>query len=138
MTNGPPSHQARLRVRYADTDAMGVVHHANYLAYFEAGRVELLRSVGISYRDLEQRGFLAPVVEVTCRYRAPAYFDDLLLVRTRLAEARPARFAFEYDIVREADETLVAQGRSLHACLDRTTLRPVRIPEDILQRLQAP
>jgi acyl-CoA thioester hydrolase len=109
---------------------MGVVYYANYFAFFEAARVELLRDLGLSYREFEERGAVAAVVEATCRYRAPAHFDDLLLIRTRLVDLKRASFAFEYEIVREEDGLLIALGRTSHACLDRQSLRPVGLPED--------
>lgn len=130
------AHETRVRVRYADTDAMGVVYYANYLAYFEAARVEFLRAMGVSYRALEEQGMAAPVVEASCRYRAPARFDDQLVIRTRLAELKRVSFAFEYEIVREPDQVTIAQGRTHHACVNLATLRPVPIPAPVLTALR--
>lgn len=129
------AHETRLRVRYRDTDAMGVVYYANYLAFFEAARVELLRDLGIDYRALEEQGMAAPVSEASCRYRLPARFDDLLIIRTRVADVRRASFAFEYEVVREADGALVAHGRTAHACVRLDTLRPVPLPGEIREKL---
>lgn len=128
-----------MRVRYADTDAMGVVYHANYLAYFEVGRVEAMRQIGADYASVVQRGLHLVVVEASARYVKPARFDDLLLIETHAAELGPARFAFDYRITRADDAQLIATGRTLHACVDAERMRPVRIPAwlaDDLRRLQ--
>ena len=118
---------AGIRVRYEETDAMGVVYHANYLRYFEVGRVELLRSLGISYRDLEARGARLAVVETRMRFRAPARFDDLLVVRCRLGRLRAARVELSYEVLRSPEERLVS-GETVLASLD-VTGRPCRLPE---------
>ena len=125
-------HVTSLRVRYAETDRMGVVYYANYLVYFEVARVEYLRAAGADYRALEEEGYLAPVVEARCRYHAPAYYDDLLRVETRLVDVRRARFGFDYRVLRGADE-LIAAGHTSHVWLDARTRRPVAAPP----RLQA-
>src|SRR5580704_942830 len=93
----------RLRVRFCDTDLMGIVHHANYLAYFEMGRVEWLRRRGVTYVDWTVRGLHLPVVDAALRYRAPARFDDALVVEARLVELRAASLRFEYRLERESD-----------------------------------
>ena len=126
---------ARLRVRYADTDAMGVVYYANYLAYFEVGRVELLRALAADYRALEDGGAVAAVVRADCRYRSPARFDDLLAVHTRATITGRASMRFDYQIRREPDDTLLAEGFTEHAILNRHTFRPMRLPESVRQAL---
>jgi acyl-CoA thioester hydrolase len=130
-------HAAHLRVRYADTDAMGVVYYANYLAFFEVGRVEYLRAAGADYRVLEVRGLVAAVTRADCRYRQPARFDDLLAIHTRGAALGRVSFRFEYEIRREPDGLLLAEGYTEHALLDRQTLRPVRLPSAVLAALAA-
>ncbi len=120
-----------IRVRYAETDTMGVVYHANYFVYFEAARVEHLRAAGADYRALEAAGFLAPVVEARCRYFAPAHFDDLLRVRTRLAGAGRTRFVFHYQVHRDGESRLLAEGATTHVWLDATTRRPVPAPPSL-------
>ena len=124
-------HRAQLRVRYADTDAMGVVYYANYLAYFEVGRVEFLRAAQADYRSIEANGAVAAVTKAECRYLAPARFDDLLAIDTRAADLGRASLRFEYEIRREPDGVLLAEGFTEHACLDRQTLRPVRLPLEV-------
>lgn len=127
--------EARLRVIYGDTDQMGVVYYANYLRYFEFARGEFFRALGGTYRDLEREGRLLPVVEASLSYRAPARYDDLLVIRTELAELRRASFAFEYRIFREGEPQLLCSGRTVHACTDREG-RPTRLPERLSELLR--
>ena len=120
--------EGRVRVRYAETDQMGVVYHANYLVWFEVGRVEVLRNLGFSYKQMEADGFLIAVVEVTARYRAPARFDDELAIRTRVSAMRGPIFKFSYQIVRVADETLLCEGETMHLVVD-CEMRKATLPE---------
>ncbi len=106
--------EARLRVRYAETDQMGVVYHSNFIIWMEVGRVELLRAIGYSYREMEQDGCHLPVAEVKCRYKAPARYDDQIVIRTRMLNLRGSLIHFGYEIVRESDGTLLAEGESVH------------------------
>jgi acyl-CoA thioester hydrolase len=123
-----------LRVRYAETDAMGIAHHAEYLAWYEVGRTEWIRSgaaSGKSYRALEEAGFMLPVVEVSSRHHASARYDDVLDVRSRLTEASRARLLFDYEVLRQPDGLLLATGRSVHAVTDRLG-RVRRLPPEVL------
>lgn len=106
--------EARLRVRYAETDQMGVVYHSNYIIWFEVGRVELLREIGYTYREMETDGVHLPVVEVRCRYKSPAQYDDAIIVRTRMLNLRGFLIQFGYEVLRESDGTLLAEGESTH------------------------
>ena len=113
----------QVRGRYAETDQMGVVYYANYLVWFEIGRVEVLRTLGFSYRQLEQEhGCILPVIEATCRYRAPARYDDEILIETRPALLRGPVLKFAYRILRKAEEgadpTLLAEGETVHVVCD--------------------
>lgn len=128
---------ARVRVRFADTDAMGVVYYGTYLSFFETGRVEAMRQAGFLYARLVEQGLHSPVVEAHVRYRAPARFDDLLLIHARVSEVRRARFQFVYDVCREGDAAPVASGHTLHACVDAHSLRPVRLPAWLVDALRA-
>ena len=110
-------HDLQIRVRYQETDAMGCLHHANYLTYFELGRTELLRAAGFSYRQVEEQGLFLVVSEMNCRYLRPANYDDLLTLRTTVLSARGARIAHEYQLFRGTE--LLAVGRSTIACVDR-------------------
>ena len=116
-----------IRVRYAETDKMGVVYHANYFTWFEIGRCELLRTIGRSYRDMEASGIGLPVIEAHCEYRAGARYDDEIEIRTVARPVSPVRLAFDYEIVRRADGQTLASGYTVHATLDRSG-RPVRLP----------
>ena len=123
-------HETRLRVRYAEIDAQGHVNNAVYLSYFEVGRVEWLRAAGLSYRELEERGYGFVVVEALVRYRRAAFFDDELTLHTELADLTRASMRFEYAVSR-AGEAL-ATGHTRHACVDLATGKPVRVPEEVL------
>jgi acyl-CoA thioester hydrolase len=123
-----------IRVRYAETDKMGVVYHANYFTWFEIGRCELLRIVGRSYRDLEASGVGLPVIEAHCEYKSPARYDDELVVKTSGTLLSPARVEFAYEISRPLDATINAIGRTVHAAVD-TAGRPCRLPDYIRELL---
>jgi acyl-CoA thioester hydrolase len=122
-----PCSRSNLRVRYAETDTMGVVYYANYLVWFEVGRTDLLRGTGWSYREMEAEGVSLPVIEAHCEYRQPARYDDELEVRTRGAILSTVRLRFDYEVVRLADGVVLATGHTVHASLDRTG-RPCRLP----------
>lgn len=115
-----------IRVRYQETDAMGILHHANYFTYFEMGRTEMLRSDGRTYRDIEEGGIFMVVVKIGCRYLRPAKYDDLLTLRTRLMRVTAAKIEHEYHLLR-GDE-LLAEGHSTLACVDRDGA-VTRVPE---------
>jgi acyl-CoA thioester hydrolase len=106
-----------IRVRYAETDRMGLLHHANYLVYFEQGRTELLRSCGLTYKELEDQGFLLVLTKIEVRYRSPARYDDLLTLKTRVVRTTAVRIDHAYEVFRES--TLLAEGSSTLACVDR-------------------
>jgi acyl-CoA thioester hydrolase len=116
--------EARVRVRYAETDQMGVVYHANYLVWFEVGRVEFIRQLGMDYKSMEQEeGALIAVVEATARYKAPARYDDELLVRTTLAGVRGPIVRFKYAVVRASDEVVLCEGETVHIVVGRDMKR---------------
>ncbi len=109
----------RLRVRYAETDAMGIVHHSRYLPWLEMGRTEFIRAHGFTYRRLEEMGVSLAVIEVTVRYKAPARYDDPIVVYTRLGEFGRVRVTFEYEVYNEEDRRLLCEGHTLHAFIGR-------------------
>jgi acyl-CoA thioester hydrolase len=127
MTHESGWHSCQIRVRYAETDQMGVVYHANYLTWFEIGRTEYIRDKGMPYKDAEALGLLMPVIDVHIRYLMPARYDDLVEVRTRIANVGPLRTSFEYVICRadQAGDILVT-GSSEHVWVDGNW-KPVRI-----------
>jgi acyl-CoA thioester hydrolase len=119
-----------VRVRYAETDKMGVVYYANYFVWFEVGRTDLLRQSGWNYRDMEAEGFGLPVIEAHCTYRESAKYDDDLEVRTTGTMLSAVRVKFTYDVVRPVDAATLATGTTVHATLDRQG-RPCRLPERV-------
>jgi acyl-CoA thioester hydrolase len=129
-------HETLLRVRYSETDKMGVVYHANYLIWFEIGRTEFCRARGFSYRDMEEneRAFLV-VAESYCRYKAAAYYDDELIVRTQITELRRRSLRFGYEIVRVSDGVIIAEGETGHVVTDGQG-RVRSFPEGYIQLLR--
>lgn len=123
-------HEIQVRVRYSETDAMGFLHHGNYVNYFEIGRIELNRALGGDYRAVEESGFFLVVVKLEIRYASPARFDDLLTLKTKVASITPAKFLHEYELKR--DDTIIATGKSTLACVDRSgSVR--RIPDEVVK-----
>jgi len=111
------SGEISIRVRYAETDRMGLLHHANYLVYFEQGRTELLRAQGLAYRDLEDQGYLLVLTKVQVRYRSPARYDDLLTLRTILVRTTHVKIEHRYELLRGSE--LLAEGETTLACINR-------------------
>lgn len=129
---------AIVRVRYKDTDQMGVVYNGNYFTWFEVGRVELLRDIGISYKDLERRGVFTAVAEAYCKYIKPARFDDEIIIKTRIRKLTEIRVEFEYSLYRKEDELLLAKGYTLHVFVDKN-IQPVnlkKVHEDLWKLLK--
>ena len=125
-----------IQVRYVEVDQMGVAHHSHYLAWFEVGRTDLLRNLGSNYGAMESEGVFLPVVEASCRYRAPVRYDDLLEVETFLAEVAGSRVTFEYLLRKQGQETVLAEGRTVHATVNREG-QVIRLPapyRDLLTR----
>ena len=128
--------ETRIRVRYAETDQMGVVYHANHFIWFEVGRVELLRQLGFSYRDMEKNdGCLIAVADARCRYKAPALYDDEIIVRTHIRNIRNSLIHFGYELLRAKDGTLLAEGETTHIVTD-PQLNVIAIPEKYRTVLQ--
>lgn len=124
------------RVSYGETDAMGVVYYANYLHLFERGRSELIRSLGLSYVEVEEQGFFLPVREAQCRYLAPARYDQIIFIRTELSARTRASLSFAYEITDETRELVLARGMTQHAVVDASG-KPVRVPTWLAERLGA-
>ena len=119
-----------VRVRYAETDKMGVVYHSNYLVWFEIGRTDWLRDTGWTYRSMEEEGIQLPVIEAHCEYRLGARYDDEVEIRTRAKKLSPVRVQFDYEAARRADGAIFATGYTVHATIDRSG-RPVRMPDRV-------
>ena len=127
-------HETEIRVRYAETDQMGIAHHANFLIWFETGRSELCRAKGFSYKEMEDTaGVLMLVAESYCRYKSPAYYEDLLTVRTKVLEMRSRSLRFFFEIHRASDDTLIAEGETLHIITDKS--RKIRKMPEIYRNL---
>ena len=125
--------ETRVRVRYAETDQMGVVYHANHFVWFEIGRVELLRQLGFSYRDMEQNdGCFIAVVDARCRYKAPALYDDEIIVRTHLKNLRESLIHFGYELVRTSDNAVLAEGETTHV-VTNAKMTKAALPEKYMQ-----
>ncbi len=129
------SHKISLRIRYGETDQMGVVYHGNYPQYLELGRVEWLRSLGISYKSMEDDGCILPVISLSINYKKPAVYDELITVTTQLVKIPTVRIEFEYEITDE-NQGLIATAKTQLAFLDKSTRRPMRCPDYLMQKLQ--
>ncbi len=128
-------HETEVRVRYAETDQMGIVHHASYLVWFEVGRSDLCRDKGFSYKEMEeQENALMVVAETYCRYKSPAHYEDVLTVRTKIGEVRSRSLRFFYEIHRVADNVLVAEGETLHIVTDKDK-KVISLPAYYRERL---
>ena len=113
-------HETEIRVRYAETDQMGIVHHANYPIWFEAGRTDLCRAKGFSYKQMEEEGnSLLVVAEVYCRFKSPALYDDVLTIRTQVGEIRSRSLRFIYQVYRASDDMVLCEGETLHVVTDK-------------------
>jgi acyl-CoA thioester hydrolase len=125
----PLFHDVEFRVRYAETDQMGVVYHANHFVWFEVGRVEFFRQLGFSYKEMEEQdGCIIAVVDARCRYKAPARYDDEVIVRTQLKNLRESLVHFAYELLRATDGLLLAEGETTHVVIDRE-MKKRAIPE---------
>ena len=133
-TGGPerPASISVIRVRYAETDKMGVVYYANYFVWFEVARADLLRSLGWTYREMEHAGVALPVIEAHCDYHRPARYDEEMEVRAKGRMLSPVRLEFTYEVVRRDDQMVAASGRTVHAALDPAG-KPCRLPDRIRQ-----
>ncbi len=120
------TNDAELKVRYAETDQMGVVYHGNYYTWFEVGRTGFFNSLGYSYKNLEDDGIILPVIESSCKYIHPAKYYDDIIVRTSLLKLKGVRLTFNYQIIRKSDGKLLAEGKTVHAFVDKN-LKPVKI-----------
>jgi len=133
----PTINETRVRVRYAETDQMGVVYHSNHFIWFEIGRVEFLRQLGFSYKDMEASdGCFIAVVDARCRYKAPARYDEEIIVRTHLKNIRESVIHFGYELVRASDGVILAEGETTHIVAD-AQMRKTSIPEKYMSAFRA-
>ena len=131
-------HETEIRVRYAETDKMGIVHHSNFLIWFEFGRSDFCRARGFSYKEMEEKdNALTVVAEVYCRFKSPAFYEDVLIVRTKIEEIRSRSLRFIYQIYRPSDEALIAEGETLHLVTDENK-KVRKLPEQYREKLISP
>jgi acyl-CoA thioester hydrolase len=124
--------ESRVRVRYKDTDQMGIAHHSNYIVWFEVGRTDLCRETGFTYRAIEERGFVLVVTEIGCRYRVPFHYDDEVVIVTTVEESASRSIRVGYELRDASGERLHASGFSVHFWVDRETRRPVTADPEII------
>lgn len=124
-------HSTTLRVRYGETDQMGYCYYGNYAQYFEVGRVEALRAIGMSYKSLEERGIMLPVSEFSVKYKSPAKYDDALTITTKVSSIKGPRIVFDYTITNEQG-TLISEATTTLVFVNKDTMRPTSAPEDFL------
>jgi acyl-CoA thioester hydrolase len=130
------THKTTIRVRYGDTDKMGFVYHANYFRWFEVGRSEMFRSMGIPYKSIESKGIFLPLSEMHCKFNAPSQYDDILLIETSIDTRYKAGMKFDYKIFSEDGEKRLANGYNKHACMDNNgrVVRPPKFLMDIIAK----
>ena len=128
---------AKIRVNFYDTDAMAVVHHANYIRWFEIGRVEYLRSIGITLTMLMEDGFVFPITDVSAKFVSPGYYDDDLIIETTATELTKVKMAFDYKVIREKDGTLLVTGHTQNVYTSRETGKITRLTEKYYKKLEA-
>ena len=126
--------QTKIRVRYGETDQMGYVYYGNYAEYFEVGRVEWLRSLGVSYRSLEESGIMLPVLSMSVNFIKPAKYDDLLTVTTTLSKKPLVKIEFDFDIVNESDQ-LITTGQTTLVFMDMNKNKPIKAPAELLEKI---
>lgn len=127
--------ETRTRVRYKETDQMGIAHHSNYIVWFEIGRTDLCRAAGFPYAEIERRGSLLVVTEIGCRYRSPFRYDDEVLIRTSIAESASRSMKFSYELFDGEGTELRATGHSTHFWVDRETRKPIRADAEVMAAL---
>ena len=128
--------ETRVRVRYKETDQMGIAHHSNYFVWFEMGRTDLCRETGVPYAEIERRGYILVVTEIGCRYRTPFRYDEEVLIRTSVAEIASRAMSFSYELYDATGEQLHASGFSSHLWLDRESRKPVRGDGEVLRAFE--
>lgn len=121
--------QTEIIVRYAETDQMGIAHHSNYAIWFEAARTDLIKKMGMTYSRMEEKGVLVPLLELECKYKVAAHYEDVLIIEAKVSRVTPVKIEFTYQVIRKEDQVLLATGRTLHGLVDKQ-LRPVHMKRD--------
>jgi len=128
-------HETKIRVRYSETDQMGIVYHGNYAQYLEIGRIEWLRNFGVSYKKMEEQGVMLPVISLSINYKKSARYDDVVYVKTQLSKMPTATIEFNFEILNE-DGEIITLAKAVLAFINMKTMKPTRCPKDILDKLQ--
>jgi acyl-CoA thioester hydrolase len=128
--------ESMIRVRYADTDQMRIVHHAKYFEFFEIARSDLLRSIGMGYGEVESRGYFLPVIEAQARFHKPAYYDELLVVEAVIKDRPGVKMKIEYEVRKENDTAIIARGYTIHGFINSSNGLPAKMPEFFEKLLQ--
>ena len=128
--------ETKIRVRYSETDQMGYVYYGNYASYYEVARVEMMRELGVSYKEMEERGCMMPIVELKIKFLRPAYYDDLLKVITKVTEMPNTRMSFNYEIYNEVTGKLINTGETILAFVNIAIRKPIKAPEWFLELLK--
>lgn len=136
MKNQHLSNETQIRIRYGETDQMGVVYHGNYPLYLEMGRIEWLRKLGISYKKMEESGIILPVISLSLNFKQPAYYDDVINVKTQLKNKPTAKIEFEYEITNGQGE-MITTATVVLAFIDKNLNKPVRVPKYILDAIDS-
>lgn len=132
--------KSQIAVRYAETDQMGIAHHANYPVWYEVARTDLIKKIGITYSEMERMGVMTPLVELNCRYIGVARYEDILTIEAGVAELTPARIRFSYHVFRQGEEKPINTGSTLHAWVDAKTFRPLSMKKhfpELYQKMAA-
>ena len=129
------SHSTSIRIRYAETDQMGVVYHGNYAQFFEIGRLDWLRSMGVSYKNMEENNIILPVISLQCNFKKSAEFDDEITIKTILKKIPSVKIEFDYEITNQKQE-LLTTGNTVLAFINKKTKKPMRCPDYILEKLE--
>lgn len=128
------NHEINVRIRYAETDQMGVVYHGNYVQFIEMGRTEWLRALGISYKEMEEAGVMLPVISITINYKKSAYYDDVLTIKTTLKKLPSVKIEFDFEILNESKE-IITVGSTVLAFINMKTNRPMKCPAHLIEKL---
>ena len=136
MQNKMKTNETEQRVYYSDTDHGGVVYYSNYLKWFEIGRTEILRQLGLNYADFEKQGLIAPVVEVKCNYKGPAVYNDLIIIKTAINDIGNSSIKFNYEIINKKNNKLLAEGYTVNIFADKKTMKSVKIPDSLRKALE--
>lgn len=130
------TNETEQRVYYADTDQEGVVYYANYLRWFEIGRTEILRQCGYDYSDILKKSLIVPIVEVKCNYQEPARYNDIIIIKTTIENIGNSSIKFNYKIMRKGDSKLLAEGYTVNVFVDKKSMKPTKIPEELRKALK--